>query len=146
MVKKRLWSAHRTSLNMIRRPSWPTVICETDTAEGWCALQFYETGLVDPKLWPFGDDLRERFELTRVSFPLATCYYDCAYARHNTPVAISPPSSAPAMEEQVMGHAGLAPFHCSPGFVVRRALPGRISHTAVEPDITSGMDLLHMFR
>ncbi|CAK0740175.1 hypothetical protein CVIRNUC_001230 [Coccomyxa viridis] len=27
--------------------------------------QFYETGLVDPKLWPFGDDLRERFELTR---------------------------------------------------------------------------------
>ena len=30
-------------------------------------LQFYETGLVDPKLWPFGDDLRERFELTRVS-------------------------------------------------------------------------------
>ena len=31
------------------------------------ALQFYETGLVDPKLWPFGDDLRERFELTRVS-------------------------------------------------------------------------------
>jgi len=32
-----------------------------------CALQFYETGLVDPKLWPFGDDLRERFEMTRVS-------------------------------------------------------------------------------
>ena len=33
----------------------------------YALLQFYETGLVDPKLWPFGDDLRERFELTRVS-------------------------------------------------------------------------------
>ncbi|EIE27459.1 PEPCase 1 [Coccomyxa subellipsoidea C-169] len=27
--------------------------------------QFYETGLVDKKLWPFGEDLRKRFDQTR---------------------------------------------------------------------------------
>lgn len=32
-----------------------------------CCVQFYETGLVDKKLWPFGEDLRKRFEQTRVS-------------------------------------------------------------------------------
>ena len=47
-------------------------VCELVNSEGLRALQFYETGLVDPKLWPFGDDLRERFELTRVSCHLIT--------------------------------------------------------------------------
>jgi hypothetical protein len=32
-----------------------------------CSAQFYETGLVDKKLWPFGEDLRKRFEQCRVS-------------------------------------------------------------------------------
>lgn len=45
---------------------WPQSVRMT-SSELRCALQFYETGLVDPKLWPFGDDLRERFEMTRVS-------------------------------------------------------------------------------
>lgn len=50
-------------------------VCELVNPEGWRALQFYETGLVDPKLWPFGDDLRERFELTRVSCHLNTWHH-----------------------------------------------------------------------
>ena len=44
------------------------------------ALQFYETGLVDPKLWPFGDDLRERFELTRVCVSMLAFVVCCAKA------------------------------------------------------------------
>lgn len=39
-------------------------------AETLCAcaaVQFYEQNLVEPKLWPFGQDLRKRFEQTKVS-------------------------------------------------------------------------------
>lgn len=43
--------------------------CVSKHSEGHyfaCRLQFYETGLVDKKLWPFGEDLRRRFEQTKV--------------------------------------------------------------------------------
>lgn len=44
-------------------------------------MQFYETGLVDKKLWPFGEDLRKRFEQTRVS-PLIEALTALLYDSH----------------------------------------------------------------
>ena len=61
------WRAHRKVYKQLAMPwLWRSHCASVMLKGAWCALQFYETGLVDPKLWPFGDDLRQRFELTRV--------------------------------------------------------------------------------
>ena len=75
-----------------------------------CALQFYETGLVDPKLWPFGDDLRERFELTRVS-----CHF---LLQHSSGCLFKMPQDASSgcFKIHHRHHCGRAAAQCSISF------------------------------
>jgi len=77
-------------------PQWTSLVSVHSFA---VAAQFYETGLVDPKLWPFGEDLRARFIQTRVRpehFPipwLTSCksFLSSAPSQPSLPTACSTP-------------------------------------------------------
>ena len=79
-------------------------------------LQFYETGLVDKKLWPFGEDLRKRFDQTRVSHradsPLHMHMHNNFTGRHPASSALRI-FLAPHATTWLTGHVWLPAHECT---------------------------------